>query len=137
MKLNKTGLYYVPPPVEPSGVDDDISRVMFSRMSTTEAIPGLGKNMFPIKIFIPERIKSDLQACADKAEIPLSTFVREILVSNILGHTLWPERVRGWSQEEEIIATDWEEGRLEPEVFYESGSELEQSLKGKTEITQL
>ena len=32
---------------------------------------------------------------------------REILISHLLGHTLWQECLRSWSQEEELIGMEW------------------------------
>lgn len=115
MYLNQTGLHYESPPKVATEVDSDGHEPMYSRGASSEVIPGLGKNICPIKIFLPGRIKQDLHTCADKVSIPLSTFVREILVSHLLGHTLWSERLRTWTDEEEQVGIDWEEGRLEAE----------------------
>ena len=42
---------------------------------------------------------------------------RELLASHFLGHTVWPERIALWVQEEEKIATDWENGITEGETI--------------------
>lgn len=55
-------------------------------------VPELGKNIAPIKVWIPARMKADLQLLADHAEIPLSQFVREIVMSRLLGHGALPAR---------------------------------------------
>ena len=55
-------------------------------------VPELGKNIAPIKVWIPARMKADLQLLADHAEIPLSQFVREIVISRLLGHGTLPAR---------------------------------------------
>jgi len=106
MRVHKTGLYYTPPPVSDAGGNE--SSIRYSRVATVDTVPGLGKNIIPVKLFLPNKIKIDLQKLADKAGIPLSTFVREILISHLLGHTLWQERLRSWSQEEEAIGMEWE-----------------------------
>lgn len=129
MHNEHTGLYYVPPPEPRSGTQ-------FSRCPSTEVIPGLGKNIFPVKIFMPDRIKADLQVSADKAGIPLSTFVREILVSHLLGHTFWAERLRTWSTEDEQLATQWETGALEAaKVFPNSRDKSADALEDAQEVT--
>ena len=38
------------------------------------------------------------------------------MVSHFLGHTVWPERFMDWKQDEEKIATDWENGIAESET---------------------
>ncbi|KAB2927549.1 MAG: hypothetical protein F9K25_14035 [Candidatus Contendobacter sp.] len=58
----------------------------------TYCIPELGKNVAPIKVWIPARMKADLQLLADHAEIPLSQFIREIVISRLLGHGTLPAR---------------------------------------------
>ena len=77
-------------------------------MATVDTVPGLGKNIIPVKLFLPNKTIIDLQELADKAGIPLSTFVREILISHLLWHALWQECLRSWSQEEELIGMEWE-----------------------------
>ncbi len=106
MRRHSTGLYYTPPPVSDAGGNE--SSIRYSRVATVDTVPGLGKNIIPVKLFLPNKIKIDLQKLAEKAGIPLSTFVREILISHLLGHTLWQERLRSWSQEEELIGMEWE-----------------------------
>lgn len=55
-------------------------------------VPELGKNIAPIKVWIPTRMKNDLQILADHAELPLSQFAREIIISRLLGHGTLPAR---------------------------------------------
>lgn len=117
MRSEKSGLYFEPPPPPPGN-----NPPLFSRAAGKDVIPGLGKNIVALKIFLPQKIKNDLQVVADKAGIPLSQFVREILVSHFLGHTLWQERLRSWTQEEEEIAFKWEQGVIEPEFIYDEES---------------
>lgn len=85
-------------------------QAMFSRTSAAESIPDLGKNIVPLKVYIAEKIKEDLQVLADKAGIPLSTFIREILVSSLLGHAFWAERLPKPTELEYEQATAWENG---------------------------
>jgi len=71
--------------------------VLFSK---TKAAPGdlvaepepdimqdLGKNIEDLKVWIPRKMKGDIQALADKAAISLSEMIREIILSMLFGHT--------------------------------------------------
>ncbi|MCR4304692.1 MAG: hypothetical protein NUV63_10795 [Gallionella sp.] len=111
MKAERTGLYYVPPPEPDSGI-------RFSCAPRVDRIPGLGKNIAATKIKIPQKIKDDLDLLANRAGVPLGQFTRELLASHFLGHTVWPERIAVWAQDEERIATDWESGITEGESVY-------------------
>jgi len=117
MRSKKSGLYYEPPPPPPA---DHLQDILYSRVAAKEVVPGLGKNIVPIKLFLPEKVKYDLQALTDKATIPLSTFVREILISHLLGHILWQERLRSWTPEEEEIGFKWESGLIEPVLVFDN-----------------
>lgn len=110
MKAENTGLYHVPPPVPRSGL------AFFSRTAPYDCIPSLGKNIVAIKIQIPRKIKGDLVLLASRAGVPPGQFTRELLVSHFLGHTVWPERIEVWAQDEEKIATDWENEIVEGET---------------------
>lgn len=55
-------------------------------------VPELGKNVMPIKVWIPIRMRSDLQALADHVGIKLSQYLREIVISRLLGHGTLPKR---------------------------------------------
>jgi len=81
---------------------------LYSRALAKESIPDLGKNIVPLKVYINNKIKGDLQALADKAGVPLSRFIREILVSHLLGHSFWPERFPDMQKVEEADAVEWE-----------------------------
>lgn len=122
MQAGETGLYYVPPPASYAPPTSS-GYPLFSRARTEECIPGLGKNIFPLKLFLPRRIKDDLQALADRAAVPLSQFVREVLISHFFGQTFWPDRLRNWSESQERVATEWEQGLREGKVFYPDSEE--------------
>jgi len=55
-------------------------------------VPELGKNVMPIKVWIAGRMRSDLQTLADHVGIKLSQYVREIVISRLLGHGTLPKR---------------------------------------------
>jgi hypothetical protein len=108
MHTEKTGLYFVPPPVE---YERDTS-IRFSRVRMDDIIPGLGKNIVACKLRLPLKMKTDLQLLADKRSIPLGRFVREILIQHFLGHTVWPDAFIH-TLEQQNIADDWVEGNIE------------------------
>ncbi len=124
---NGTGICHPPPPPEPS------SGIKFSRARVVDYIPGLGKNLAPLKLFVHEKMKADLQLLADKAGLPLSQFVREILTSHYLGHTVWPERNALWTREQQDVAEGWESGRVKEDGITTPTSEEESALEGKIE----
>jgi len=77
----------------------ELSRpVMFSRSRGSPAqnlveepepdmMQDLGKNIEDLKVWIPLRIKEDIQALAEQAGISISEMIREIIISNMIGHT--------------------------------------------------
>jgi len=70
------------------------SPILFSKsVSTENKTPELGKNTEDVKVWIAKQMKDDLQALADKSNLTLSHFIREILISNLFGHTYLPERI--------------------------------------------
>jgi len=64
--------------------------IKFSR--TASSTPELGKNTEDVRVGIARKMKNDLQLLAEKKGIKLSQFIREILISNFLGHVYLPER---------------------------------------------
>lgn len=84
-------------------------------------VPELGKNVAPIKVWIPGRIRGDLQILADHVGIKLSQYVREIVISRLLGHGTLPMRPEMLSATPSPSAEDWCEGKEVPyrEVSYE------------------
>lgn len=80
----------------------DRGSIKFSRAQTeppegkkrvdTYWIPELGKNIAPVKIWIPKRMKIDLQVLAEHTKLTLSNYIREILLSRLLGHGTLPQR---------------------------------------------
>lgn len=127
MQDNKTGIFHPSPPSEPD------NGIRFSRAKSVDYIPGLGKNIVPLKLFIHPRLKNDLQEMSNKAGIPLSQFAREILVSHFLGHTVWPERMVSWTLEQQQIADGWVEGRV-AEKFISLTAQEEDAVEGKIEV---
>lgn len=77
-------------------------------------IPELGKNVSPIKIWVASRLRDDLQSLADHTEIPLSQYLREIVISRLLGHGMVPMRPTMLEATPLPSADDWCEDRDVP-----------------------
>jgi hypothetical protein len=77
-------------------------------------VPELGKNVVPIKVWIPARVRADLTALAEHSEIKLSQYVREIVISRLLGHGTLPQRPQMLEAVPLAAADDWCEGREVP-----------------------
>jgi len=74
--------------------------------SVTEPEPDLmqdmGKNTEDLKVWIPVRMKADIQKLAEKASISLSEMIREIIISTLFGHTYLSARKELMQMEIEI-----------------------------------
>lgn len=81
MKLQDDGLFYLAPRE---------SQVLFSR--SQNRTPSLGKNSINYKVWLPNKLRDDLSTLASEAGITLSHFVREALISALLGHSTLPAR---------------------------------------------
>ncbi|NWF37275.1 hypothetical protein [Mariprofundus sp. KV] len=47
----------------------------------------MGKNTEDLKVWIPSKMKKDIEALAAKTDISLSEMIREIMISTMIGHT--------------------------------------------------
>ncbi|TAN85940.1 MAG: hypothetical protein EPN14_00715 [Gallionella sp.] len=74
-------------------------------------VPELGKNVIPVKVWIPKRMRHDLQLLADHIGIKLSQYVREIVIARLLGHGTLPMRPEMLKAEPLPAIDDWCEGR--------------------------
>lgn len=59
---------------------------------TRSRTPELGKNSINYKVWLPAKLREDMQSLADLAGMKLSHFVREVLISAFMGHLRLPER---------------------------------------------
>lgn len=73
-------------------------------------VPELGKNIAPIKIWIAARLRTDLEALAAHVGIKPSEYVREIVISRLLGHGTLPKRPQMLEAGPLPSAEDWCEG---------------------------
>lgn len=87
--------------------------VLFSRSSKAQAgeptywVAKLGKNIAPTKVFLPSRLKADLQKLADYSQKTLSEYIREIVISRIFGHGFLPISTTTISQSDSQIIEKW------------------------------
>lgn len=130
MRQQKTGLYYVPPPEPDSGI-----RYSISMPTTVDTVAELGKSIIPVKLYLAGKIKDDLQQVADAAGTPLSTFIREILISHLFGHVFLHEKLRSWSQQEEAAGNRW--GEDDEERFTVAVEEEEWEAQGDDRNTKI
>jgi hypothetical protein len=71
----------------------------------------LGKNVAPIKVWIPSRLRNDLLILANHVGLTPSNYVREILISRLLGHGMLPKRPEMIEAIPTNDAESWCEGR--------------------------
>lgn len=96
MREHRIGLY------EPS-------QTRYSRMATRpEAPPNLGKNIYALKIFVPEKIKLELQRLAERASLTLGEFSRGVICAHLFGQAFGPKNAFELTAAEEYAANDWE-----------------------------
>jgi hypothetical protein len=55
-------------------------------------VPELGKNVAPVKVWLADLQKTDMQILADHAKITLSEYCRETVTARLLGHGTLPMR---------------------------------------------
>lgn len=73
-------------------------------------VPELGKNVMSIKLWLPKRMRDDLQVLADHTGIKLSQYIREIVISRLLGHGTLPKRPEMMDAQPLASAVLWENG---------------------------
>ena len=103
------------------GIFKDPGPTMFARGPGNESagkkrvvtywVPELGKNVIPIKVWVPTRIRNDLQILAAHVELNLSQYVREIVISRLLGHGTLPYRPEMLDAAPLPSAQDWCDGK--------------------------
>lgn len=58
-----------------------------------EPPPEIGKNIFALKIFLPNMIKLGMQARAEYAGVPLGRFARAMICAHLFGRDIGPVRL--------------------------------------------
>lgn len=69
--------------------------------------PNLGKNIFALKMFVPKKLKLDLQALADKAQASLGEFSRSLICAHLFGQDYGLKNPFGISVSEALAANEW------------------------------
>lgn len=80
MRELSAGLFWLP-----TGLKEPLAAARKHR-SGPNTTPELGKNDEDVKLWLPTRMKTDLQKLADQSGKPLSQFIREVLVFQLFGH---------------------------------------------------
>lgn len=96
-------------------------------------VPELGKNVAPVKIWIAQRLRDDLQALAEHTKVPLSQYVREIVVSRLLGHGMLPKRPEMFLAVPLPSADAWCDGKDVPWIQVDEATYRKHS-EGRKEI---
>lgn len=96
-------------------------------------VPELGKNIFPVKLWMPRRLKDDVALLAEHAGLSLSAYLREIVIARVFGHGMLPMRPEMLAVQETEAAMQWVEGRDVP--WKEVGaSDFLEACGGRTEL---
>lgn len=101
--------------------DDWISGAVFSRGEPSPLPPGkkriflysvpeLGKNIVAVKLHLPEKLVEDLRILSGYAGLSTSQYVREIIISRLLGHGTLPRREDLFDAYPTSMADAWSEG---------------------------
>lgn len=72
------------------------------------AKPDLGKNIFALKIWIPEKIKGNLRSQAERAGVTLGEFSRAMICAHLFGQEYGSRMFAFFSMDEKHRACDWE-----------------------------
>lgn len=98
----------------------------------TYFVPELGKNIAPIKLWVAGRLRDDLQILADHVGLKLSQYLREIVISRLLGHGALPMRPEMLKAIPNRAAEDWCD---DPDIPWREVSEEEyrQASEGRVE----
>jgi hypothetical protein len=77
-------------------------------------VPELGKNVVALKVWLPTRLRKDLQVLTDHVGLNISQYAREITISRLLGHGTLPYRREMLEAVPLPTADDWCEGKKVP-----------------------
>lgn len=97
MRESRTGLYR------------PVNRKCSMMAAHEEEQPKLGKNIFAIKMFMPETLKQALQESADKTGSKLGVFVRALICTHLFGRKFAPDSLLNFSVADLRAADSWEQ----------------------------
>lgn len=72
------------------------------------AEPDLGKNIFALKIWIPEKIKNGLKSLAERSGVTLGEYTRALICAYLFGQEYGKNLLMGIGKDNEVMARDWE-----------------------------
>lgn len=98
----------------------------------TYFVPELGKNVVPVKLWLASALRDDLQILADHVGIKLSQYIREIVISRLLGHGTLPKRPEMLVAEPLETAEKWCDGE---KVEMRIGTKDEYRLFADSDVT--
>jgi predicted DNA-binding protein len=87
------------------------SRAYRPKKDPTYWVPELGKNVTSLKIWMSNQMHADLEQLAQHSHITLSQYVREIVISRLLGHGTLPKRPEMLEAVPLPWAENWEAGQ--------------------------
>jgi hypothetical protein len=90
---------------------DSLPKTTMKKRIPTYWVVELGKNIAPIKVWVPKRVKNDLSILANHVGLTTSNYVREIVISRLLGHGMLPKRPEMFNAEPLPDADNWAEDR--------------------------
>jgi hypothetical protein len=102
MRANRSGLYEPESESRYCAIDPD------GPEPEPEVAPNLGKNIFALKIWVPEKIKNGLRFQADRAGITLGEFSRSLICSHLFGCEFASAPFKGTTSLVDSIAREWE-----------------------------
>jgi hypothetical protein len=79
-----------------------------SYVNEPEKEPNLGKNIFALKIFLPEMIKEKLQELAKRADRKLGEFTRALICAHLFGREYGPSKLMLGAELNADEAAAWE-----------------------------
>ena len=88
------------------------SRRSEAKKDPTYWVPELGKNVTSLKIWMSNQMYADLEALAKHSQITVSQYVREIVISRLLGHGTLPKRPEMLEAVPLPSAERWEAGQV-------------------------
>ena len=100
MQQSRTGLY------EP--IPSTTDRRYCAMEVKPDPEPNLGKNIYPLKIFIPNKIKQDFQRYAEKVGFTLGYFARRVICAYLFGQYNGPSELNVISADDVRLANEWE-----------------------------
>lgn len=77
-------------------------------------VPELGKNIAPIKVWMPKRLRNDLGSLAQHANLTISNYIREIVISRLLGQGMLSTRPEMFQVPATPASGAWCEGKEVP-----------------------